>query len=129
MAAPAGPPEAVKLLLDEMHSHLVAEALARDGHDVIAAVATPRLRGLADADLLAEAAADERAVVTENVRDFLPLVRMWVAEGRGHAGLLLTHPRRFDRSSLSYPGTLITALQHFLTEPPVVGPWWVWWLA
>jgi hypothetical protein len=118
----------VKLLLDGMHAPSVADTLTGDNHDVVAIAAVPGLRGLADRDLLERAAAADRALVTENVADYSPLPTQWATEGRTHAGLIFTNPKRFDRASLSYPGNLIAALRRVLDDPPIDGSSWTWWL-
>jgi hypothetical protein len=118
----------VRLLLDEMHAPSIADALTRDNHDVVAVAGVPGLRGLADPDLLEYAAAADRALVTENVADYIPLATQWASEGRTHAGLIFTNPKRFDRASLAYPGNLIAALHRFLDDPPIDGASWTWWL-
>jgi len=46
------------------------------------------LRALADEDILALAAEEERIVVTHNIRHFVPIVRSWQARRR-HRGLIL----------------------------------------
>ena len=84
--------------------------------------------GVADADLLVWAAAHQRAIVTENIRDFVPLAQRWAAAGQDHAGLVFTNPRRFHRATLAYPGTLIDALATWLPTAPDSAPSMVWWL-
>jgi Domain of unknown function (DUF5615) len=118
----------MKLLLDEHHSPRVALELTKAGFDVVAASGDDRCRGASDEDLLAMATAHRRAVVTENVADFMALGARWSADGRAHAGIVLTHPVRFNRALRSYPGILIKALKAFLQEPPSTGDSWVWWL-
>lgn len=118
----------MKLLLDEMHSHLVAESLEQRGHDVSAVVFDPRLRGLPDPELMSHAYTEGRAIVTENVGDFMRIHRSWSAEGSPHAGLVLTHPRRFPRGQRRYPGDLVEALSRFLGSPEPAPDSWVHWL-
>lgn len=118
----------MKLLLDEMHAPSVAVALVDAGHDVVAVAANPSLRGCSDASLLQYAMESGRALVTENVGDFSVLVKRHVAAGESHPGVILTNPARFNRASLAYPGNLIAALAAFLTDLPVDGDSWTWWL-
>ena len=118
----------MKLLLDEMHSPSVAEALTTASWDVKAVAAMAELRGMPDGDLLAYATASGRALVTENIVDFALLTAQWAAENRPHAGLLYTNPKRFNRATLAYPGNLINALRTFLDDPPTDGESWTWWL-
>lgn len=118
----------MRLLLDEMHAPGIADRLTDESFDVVAVAAQPGLRGMTDADLLAYAANHERALVTENVADFMPLAAQWAGAGTAHSGLIFTHPRRFDRATLAYPGNVIAALRAFVSDPPVTGESWIWWL-
>jgi len=118
----------VKLVLDEMHAPGIATTLREGSCDVVAVAARPGLRGMSDVDLLTHATTEGRALVTENVADFMPLANQWSGEGKEHAGLIFTNPRRFDRATLAYPGNLIAALRGFLTDPPIKGVSWTWWL-
>jgi hypothetical protein len=118
----------VKLLLDDMHAAGIVDALTGHSWDVVAVAAEAELRGISDEDLLAHAAAGERALVTENVADFVLLATRWTGEGRAHSGLIFTNPKRFNLATLAYPGNLITALRRFLKDPPVDGESWIWWL-
>lgn len=118
----------MNLLLDEMHAPSIVGALTEHSWDVVAVAAEAELRGMSDEDLLAHAAAGERALVTENVADFVLLATRWTGEGRAHSGLIFTNPKRFNRATLAYPGNLITALRRFLDGPPVEGESWIWWL-
>lgn len=111
-----------------MHAPDVAAQLTGEAFDVVAVATQPGLRGRPDEELLVFAASEERALVTENVADFIPIATAWTAEGRLHSGLIFTNPKRFNRSTLAYPGNLIAALREFLTEPPVTGDTWIWWL-
>lgn len=102
-----GPP---RLLLDEMFSPLLAERLRALGHDVLSVAQEPGLRGRTDRELYEWAGADVRRVVTENVKDFAPLVAA-VPE----PGVLFTSSRSFRRSRQD-PGPLLAALQRWLAE-------------
>jgi NAD(P)-dependent dehydrogenase (short-subunit alcohol dehydrogenase family) len=128
MAAPARAPRPVRLLLDEMHSPAIAAALALDGFDVVAVAARVELKGTPDDELLAKAAEEGRAIVTENVGDFSRLASMWAAEGREHGGVIFTNPRRYDRAATACPGDVIAALRSLLATPLRWGPSMVWWL-
>ena len=118
----------MKLLLDEMHAPSVAVDLTGEAFDIVAVAAQPELRGMADDELLAYGATERRALVTENVADFMPLATQSAGEHEPHAGLIFTNPKRFDRATLAYPGNLITSLREFLTHPPIKGESWIWWL-
>ena len=128
MASAAGLAQEVKLLLDEMHAPNIAEALIDDSWDVMAVAANPELRGMPDVEVLAHAAENKRALVTENIVDFATLAAQWTSEGKAHFGLIFINPRRFNRATIAYPGTLMAALRRFLDSPPIDGESWVWWL-
>ena len=70
-------------------------------------MADPDLRALGDPEVHAWAGAAGRRVLTENVKDFLPLAR------DGGPGLLLTSSRTFPRSRRN-PGPLLEALDAWL---------------
>ena len=121
----------MRLLLDEMHAPVVAAELRRLGHDVIAVKERAEMAGSADAELLRVAASDQRAVVTENVKDFAALHKSFLATGNVHAGIVFTHARRFPRRADDYVQTLVTALAAFLSEhdSALDYAWsFVWWL-
>lgn len=111
-----------------MHAAVIAETLRDDGHDVVAVTEMPDLRGISDENLLEYGAVAERAVVTENIGDFVAIARRWVAAETPHAGLILTNPTRFNRASLAYPGVVIVALRDLLETSPITGDSWFWWL-
>jgi hypothetical protein len=118
----------VKLLLDVHHSRLAAQRLTAAGYDVVAAADVPDLAALSDEELLRRAGAEERAIVTENAKDFDRIVRSWVATGEHHAGVVFTSPRRFHRGGVAYPENLIVSLTRLLASPPETEHDWVQWL-
>jgi hypothetical protein len=87
----------LRLLLDEQQDRHVAEALRREGFNVLAVAERAELRALSDADVLDAAGADRRAMVTENARDLVILHRQFSEQGRSHFGIVLTSRRRFPR--------------------------------
>jgi Domain of unknown function (DUF5615) len=119
----------VRLLLDTHHSRRAAEQLRTAGHDVMAAADDAVLATLGDDELLRVAAADDRAIVTENARDFDRIARAWAAADEHHAGIVFTSPRRFHRGSGAYPADLVRPLARLLDDPPLDEPDWVLWLA
>jgi len=118
----------VKLIFDVHHSRLAAARLRQAGHDVVAAADDPRLAELGDEELLRHAAAEGRALVSEDAKDLDRIVRQWAATGEHHAGVLLTSSRRFHRGSAAYPENLIASLTRFLESPPEAEYDWVHWL-
>jgi len=79
----------VKALLDEQLSPRIAELLRDRGDDVQAVVDRRDLAGRSDRVILEVAADEERAVITNNVKDFRPLAAERLARGESHAGLIL----------------------------------------
>ena len=108
----------MRLLLDVHHSRHAADRLRDEGHDVVAAADEQNLCDIADDELLSLATIDNRALVTENVKDFDHLVRQWAESGTHHAGVIFTSPRRFHRGSSAYPENLVKALGAFLATAP-----------
>lgn len=61
------------------------------GHNVRALDRELALEGLDDDEVLSLAAAEERILVTHNIRDFPAILREWAAAGRSHAGVILVY--------------------------------------
>lgn len=81
----------MKLLLDEMISWRIAVELRARGHDVLA-VKRDRLEleQQPDGTVLGAAGSEQRAVVTNNVRDFRVAHERVVARGDAHFGVIYT---------------------------------------
>jgi hypothetical protein len=103
------------LLLDEMFSDTIAQQLRAKGHNVQAVVADPSLASLPDDQILARAAAAGRALVTANIKDFMPLDAQYRAAGQAHAGLILVSTKTFPQNR-SFTSAVISALTAFLDE-------------
>jgi hypothetical protein len=106
------------LLLDEMHAPAVAAALRERGRDVRAVAEQEELRALTDEELMRWAAERGFRIVTENVKDFAPLLRRAEETGQPGAALLFTSSRTFPRSRRNL-GPLIDALDAWLAAPDV----------
>ena len=128
MAAAPRPSGGVKLILDVHHSRIAAARLRQDGHDVVAAADDARLAELPDEELLRHAAAEGRALISEDAKDLDRIVRQWAATGEHHAGVVLTSTRRFHRGGAAYPENLIASLTRLLESPPEAEHDWVHWL-
>ena len=117
---------AVGLLLDEMFSPAIAAELCALGHDVIAVADRPDLRSKSDEEVFAWASTEQRWLLTENVKDFRPIMLRALQTGPPGAGPLFTSSRAFPRSRKN-PGPLIRALQAWLSDgppaPPVTESW------
>jgi hypothetical protein len=108
------------LLLDEMFSEAIAQQLRAKGHDVQAVVADPSLASLPDDQILARAAATGRALVTANIKDFMPLDARYRAAGQEHAGLILVSAKTFPQNR-SYTLAVASALAALLDEHEQIG--------
>jgi predicted nuclease of predicted toxin-antitoxin system len=107
----------VKLLFDEMLTPTMARELAARGHDVIAVAGNPAHEALSDPDVLALARTENRAVVTNNIRDFRPLhAEAITAGGPGHYGIIFM-PSSYRRTKAD-TGRTIAALAAKLLELP-----------
>ena len=91
----------VTLLLDEMFSPAVAAELRALGHDVIAVADRPDLRSKSDEEVFAWANAEKRWLLTENVKDFRPIMLRALQAGPPGCGLLFTSSRAFPRTPLN----------------------------
>ena len=120
------PRPSARLLLDEMFSPAIAADLRQFGHDVIAVADRPDLRSKSDEEIFAWASAEKRWLLTENVKDFRPIMLRALSAGAPGCGLLFTSSRAFPRSRKN-PGSLIRALDAWLTTgppaPPVTESW------
>jgi hypothetical protein len=86
----------LKLLLDEMYSARLADALRAAGVDVRTVVELG-LAGSSDLEIFAAAIAEDRALLTENVADFAPISAEQVSAGQHHAGVLIALSSRLSR--------------------------------
>ena len=109
------------LLLDEMFSDDIAGRLRKRHHDVLAVVADPDLVGLPGSQILTEAAAGGRALVTANVKDFVPLDAQYKTVGRQHAGLILVSTKTFPQNR-SFSSVVVEAIASLLSTPAGIGP-------
>ncbi len=103
-----------RLLLDEHYSDAIAVELRAAGYDVVAVVADADLRAQPDAEVFRRAAEGDRRIVTENIKDFRPLLQRAYAAGDPAARLLLVPPNRFPRGTGRRAATIVTALSEWL---------------
>jgi nucleoside-diphosphate-sugar epimerase len=109
----------MRLLLDELCPPGIAEALRERGHDVVSLhdPSHRHLRGQPDATVLAAAADEHRSVVTDDIRDFLPLHRELIARAPARHGLVLFTDRSFPRHrSDVFIRTMVAALDDLLAS-------------
>lgn len=98
-----------------MLSGAIAAQLRARGHDVVAVVEDASLVGLPDEQVLAAATNAGRALVTTNVRDFVPLDQRYKASSSAHAGLVLVSSKTFPQDR-SFIGAVVRALDRLLSE-------------
>ncbi|MCC7078157.1 MAG: DUF5615 family PIN-like protein [Acidimicrobiia bacterium] len=121
----------MKVLLDEMFEHAIADTLRERGHDVVSIQRDrPGLRHTTDPAVFAAAQDEQRAVVTENAVDFLAVVSTYARDAVPHWGLVLTTNSRFPRHQPDQAvRLLVAALDAFLvaradsTEPTSETHW------
>lgn len=109
------------LLLDGMFSGLIAEQLRAAGHDVLAVVTDPALVTLADDQILAHATTIGRALVTANIKDFMPLDARYRGASQTHAGLILVSSKTFPQDR-AYTAAITKALAALLDQPTPIQP-------
>ncbi len=103
----------MRLFLDaHISGKRIATALRTAGHDVRAADEERELDDLDDAPLFAIARADDRILVTSNVKDFMPILREWAEAETSRAGCI------FISSNIRHEhfGMIIAGIKHALTE-------------
>lgn len=107
----------MRLLLDEHYSPEIARQLRARGHDVLSVRERQDLAGLKDADLFARVVSEGRAILTNNVGDFMPLSHQLLLGGEGHFGLLFTSDKSLPRRKDTI-GQYVRVLDQLLTDNP-----------
>jgi hypothetical protein len=108
----------LRLLLDEKYPSAVAERLRARGHDVVAVTERPELRSLTDPDVFMVSQRERRAVVTENVADFVEIADRLDERGQPHFGLVLIDPANYRRGHPRTIGRMVTQLDQLLRDHP-----------
>lgn len=104
----------MRLCLDHHYPRVLADRLLDLGYDVI----TAHQRGwhtLNDEDLLAACATENRSLLTNNAKDFMPIVTSWAVESRPHPGVVFTDDARWPRIA-DTTGRFIDALIPLLRD-------------
>ncbi len=117
----------MRVLLDEQLSGLIARLLRERGLDAEAVVERTDLRQAPDHEVVATAWREERAVVTNNVKDFRPLAAERVASGHGHTGLILLPAGR--SRSRGATGAIADAIESVMRAHPDGIPSAEYWIA
>lgn len=106
----------MKVLLDEQLSGQIARLLRERGMDAQAVAERADLPQAPDDEVMETASREDRAIVTNNIKDFRPLAAERIADGRGHPGLILlaaTHSRSRDAI-----GALADAIETLMSAHP-----------
>jgi hypothetical protein len=104
-----------------MFSGVIAEELRAKGHDALAVVVDPVLISVPDDQILDHAATTGRALVTANIKDFVPLDPRYRAASQTHAGLILVSTKTFPQDR-TYTAAITSALSLFLDQPTHLQP-------
>lgn len=110
----------MKLVLDEMYSPKIGRKLRDLGHDVISVKDRLDLVSSSDPDLVSLMTAEDRAIVTNNALDFVPLINQLEAAGVEHPGVFLTSDKSLPRSRATI-GRYVEVLDSLLrasSDPP-----------
>lgn len=103
----------MRLLLDEHLSPEIARQLRSRRHDVDAVAERPELLSLPDHELFARMAAERRAILTNNVPDYVRLFNEALAAGEDSYGLLLIDDRSMPRAKNTI-GLFVRVVDDFL---------------
>lgn len=106
-------PRTIRLLLDAHYPAWLADELTAGGLEARAAIADQELAGADDTRILAVAAAESRAVVTEDVATFHEAIR----HVPDHCGVVFCHHARFPRRAARIH-ILRDALIALAADPP-----------
>ena len=106
----------MRAILDEQLSPQIAVLLRKAGFDVDAVADREDLAGRSDRIIFEVAYGENRAVVTNNIKDFRPLAAEWLAQGRVHAGLILL-PSAWTRTRHAV-AAVAAAIENVLRDHP-----------
>lgn len=104
----------MKTLLDEMWPDWIAREMRKLGHDVTAVKENKGISGKPDQIVFDIAQKQVRAVLTDNVRDYMALARQRLQQGQHHSGLILTSNRSLSRAKQSTFRTVIKRLSDLM---------------
>ena len=107
----------MRLLLDEHLSPQIAHQLRARSHDVQAVSERPELLSLPDVELFARMAAERRAILTNDVSDYMRLFMAALAAGEDSYGLLLFDARSMPRARNTI-GRFVGVLDELLDRHP-----------
>jgi uncharacterized protein with PIN domain len=107
----------VRALLDAQLSQEIAKVLRARGLDVEAVTSRADIADNAsDAEIVEIAAGEDRAVVTNNIKDFRPIAARRLQQGQGHGGLILVPSTR--RRTKATSTALADDIERIMREHP-----------
>lgn len=108
----------MKLLLDEMIAPRIARELREKDFDVQAIKADrPDLEALPDREIIRRIAAEQRAIVSNDVLDFQLIHNQMQAAGEEHYGMVFTTDKAMPRNKVSI-SLWVEALSQLLQANP-----------
>jgi hypothetical protein len=106
----------VRLALDHHYAIAIAAELRSRGHDVTTALESG-WHAEDDETLLHLCQEDGRALLTNNVADFVKIATLWQSIGLSHAGIVFTADASMPRGKRTI-GLFVTALETLLAAEP-----------
>lgn len=105
----------MKLCLDEHYAKRIAELLRERGRDVDCVKERADLVSLSDGDLWERMQQEHRALLTENVADFMPLATRTSETGGSHWGILFSNSRSMPRAAATI-GLFVESINRVMRE-------------
>jgi 2-phospho-L-lactate guanylyltransferase (CobY/MobA/RfbA family) len=84
--------------------------------DVVAAAERSDLVEASDREVIETATREQRAIVTNDIKDFRPMAAERLADGQGHAGVILVPSSRSRRRAAT--GALADAIEALMRAHP-----------
>jgi hypothetical protein len=104
-----------------MSSDAIAQQLRAKGYGVVSVVAQPAWVRLPDDQILSHATGEGRALVSANIKDFMPLDSRYRAAGQAHPGLILVSTKTFSQDR-AFTAAITAALETLLSGADKVQP-------
>jgi Domain of unknown function (DUF5615) len=105
----------VKLCLDEHYAKRIAELLRERGREVDCVKERADLVSLRDGALWEQMQQEHRALLTQNVADFMPLITRTSETGESHWGIIFSNSRSMPRGSATI-GVFVESIDRVMQE-------------